>query len=83
MSQTNTMAMGGGQITQNIVTSSSPSNTGIGGVLGQNVPNSMQPRLRIQVSINLCFLLKIVVRIFTNYGNKYTHRESNKLPVLK
>lgn len=49
MSQTNTMAMGGGQITQNIVTSSSPSGAGIGGVLGQNIPGGMQPRIRMQV----------------------------------
>lgn len=48
MSQTNTMAMGGGQITQNIVTSSSPSGAGIGGVLGQNIPGGMQPRIRMQ-----------------------------------
>ncbi|XP_031341690.1 mediator of RNA polymerase II transcription subunit 25-like isoform X2 [Photinus pyralis] len=48
MSQTNTMAMGGGQITQNIVSASSPSGAGLGGVLGQNIPTSMQPRLRMQ-----------------------------------
>lgn len=41
MSQTNNMALGGGQITQNIVTSS-----GQGGILGQNVPGG--PRLRMQ-----------------------------------
>lgn len=48
MSQTNTIAMGGGQITQNIVSASSPSGAGISGVLGQNIPTSMQPRLRMQ-----------------------------------
>lgn len=46
MSQTNTMAMGGGQITQNIVTSSSPSGAGLGNVIGQGVP-----RMRMQVNI--------------------------------
>lgn len=52
MSQTNTMAMGGGQITQNVVTSSSqPNQPGIG-VLGQQVnPATMSPRLTLQVSI--------------------------------
>lgn len=45
MSQTNTMAMGGGQITQNIVTSSSPSGAGLGNVIGQGVP-----RIRMQVT---------------------------------
>ncbi|KAH0811821.1 hypothetical protein GEV33_010975 [Tenebrio molitor] len=44
MSQTNTMAMGGGQITQNVVTSS-----GQPGILGQNVPGgAMRPTLRMQ-----------------------------------
>lgn len=45
LSQTNTIAMGGGQITQNVVTSS-----GQAGILGQNVPGAaIQPRLRMQV----------------------------------
>lgn len=51
MSQTNTMAMGGGQITQNVVTSIGQSGPGIGNVLGQPVnTGGMQPRLRMQVS---------------------------------
>ncbi|XP_044255360.1 mediator of RNA polymerase II transcription subunit 25-like isoform X3 [Tribolium madens] len=41
MSQTNNMTLGGGQITQNIVTSSAQA-----GILGQNVPGG--PRLRMQ-----------------------------------
>lgn len=49
LSQTNTIAMGGGQLTQNVVTSSSQPGSGIG-VLGPNVPGAdMQTRLRMQV----------------------------------
>ncbi|KAJ3657511.1 hypothetical protein Zmor_009307 [Zophobas morio] len=44
MMQTNTMAIGGGQMTQNVVTSS-----GQPGILGQNVPGGgMPPRIRVQ-----------------------------------
>lgn len=50
MSQTNTMAMGGGQITQNVVTSTGQSGPGLGGVLGQAVnAGGMPPRVRMPV----------------------------------
>lgn len=47
MSQTNTMAMGGGQLTQNVVTSSSQQNQPPNvNLLGQQVnPNTMSPRM--------------------------------------
>lgn len=52
MSQTNTMAMGGGQITQNVVTSTGQTGPGLGGVLGQAVnAGGMPPRLRMPVRV--------------------------------
>ncbi|XP_019877940.1 mediator of RNA polymerase II transcription subunit 25 isoform X2 [Aethina tumida] len=48
ISQTNTLSMGGGQITQNVVTSSGQQNPGMGGVMGQNVPGvGMRPNIRM------------------------------------
>lgn len=56
MPQTNTMAMAGGQITQNVVTSSGQ--PGIAGVMSQ-AGGGMQPRIRMQVSyIKLVFHAK-------------------------
>lgn len=50
MSQTNTIAMGGGQITQNVVNTNNQPGSGMG-VLNQNVPSgAMQTRLRMPVS---------------------------------
>lgn len=50
MSQTNTIAMGGGQITQNVVNTNNQPGGGMG-VLNQNVPGAaMQTRLRMPVS---------------------------------
>lgn len=52
MIQTNPIAMGGGQITQNVV-SSSGQPVSFKGVLGQNVPGAgMQPRLGLGVSVD-------------------------------
>lgn len=57
MSQTNTLAMGGGQLTQNVVTSS-----GQPGILGQQqAPPGMQTRLRMPV---FYFLLSILCLFF-------------------
>lgn len=61
MSQTNTMAMGGGQITQNVVNSNGQPGTGLG-VLGQGVPGSgMQPRIRMQVNRVICFYFYLFI----------------------
>lgn len=53
MSQTNTLAMGGGQITQNVVNTNNQPGSGMG-VLNQTVPGgAMQPRLRMPVNANV------------------------------
>lgn len=64
MSQTNTIAMGGGQITQNVVNSNNQPGGGMG-VLNQAVPGgAMQPRLRMPViSLNTLFDLITTVEI--------------------
>lgn len=49
ISQTNAMAMGGGQITQNVVPSTGQGGGNMG-VLGQSIPaGAMQPRIRMPV----------------------------------
>lgn len=54
MSQTNTIAMGGGQITQNVVNTNAQPGPGMG-VLNQNVPGgNMPPRLRMPVKTSRC-----------------------------
>lgn len=48
ISQTNTIAMGGGQITQNVSTAGQPGQ-GMGGIIGQSVsPGGMRPNIRMQ-----------------------------------
>lgn len=58
MPQTNPMAMAGGQITQNVVTSTGQpggGGGGIGGVMGAQA--GIQPRLRMQVRVYMCLIL--------------------------
>lgn len=77
VSNTNTLAMGGGQITQNVVSSTGQPVAGIG-VLGQNVPGSgMQPRMRMPVNINITNINNIIYIIAIN---NYVH---TSIPFLK
>ncbi|KAJ8964091.1 hypothetical protein NQ317_004944 [Molorchus minor] len=47
ISQTNTISMGGGQITQNVNSSGQPGQ-GMGGMIGQSVSPGMRPNIRMQ-----------------------------------
>lgn len=66
MSQTNTMAMGGGQITQNVVTSTSQNQPNVN-LLGQVNQSTMSPRMcqvgfrmiYFGVGVNCCCLFRV------------------------